>query len=662
MIQNAAQNARNDSPILVVEDNPFNRELLKTALIRLGFRVAEAKNGQEALEQISGRSFRLIFMDLLMPGMDGFETIRRIRRMGIQTPIIIASSMDDREDRRQCLEAGGNDFLPKPIDLKAVEDLVRKYASGDPAPDAAASPAETDPKRFSGFSALLVEENPALADRRIRFLKQHRFEVVRVPSGDKALTFLENRRHRFEIIVSNLFAPGIDGLGILARVKRNRPELLVFIYAPEYDKDTFQLAVQLGADGIVADADFETSILPAVESAVLHAGQKGSRVQTAATAHQVRQAQANLVRYGCGAACDAIDIAYSPLTDAGGDLACCRRFNLANRCGVFLGDVSGHNVMSSYLSAFYMGVLTANWNRAQKPHELLKTINHELNASDYREYHLCATALLWDRNRQRVEIGMAGNPGGILVRQTHKGGLEVRELTGGGMCLGLLPQDDLFHCEGFRLAPGTHLFLFTDGLRKTDILGALSSGQISLNRESIHGLGQKIVDRVLARNGQTDDILLITLRSPLRPLEMGRHRAFSSGYAGVDEACKWAEAIITPETLPPGKDPEFVMLALREALINAVQHGNRQSPSAYVDISIFQRPEQLRIDVSDEGPGFDPPQPPRGLDAVDVLQSRGRGVAAMQSIADEITVVGGTVSLIFDSRGDPLPQPFGENQ
>jgi anti-sigma regulatory factor (Ser/Thr protein kinase) len=66
-----------------------------------------------------------------------------------------------------------------------------------------------------------------------------------------------------------------------------------------------------------------------------------------------------------------------------------------------------------------------------------------------------------------------------------------------------------------------------------------------------------------------------------------------------------------------------------------------------VDLSIFPSPAALRIDVSDEGPGFEPPEPPRTIDHVHVLQSGGRGLAAMQSVADEITVTGGTVSLIF---------------
>lgn len=654
-----SQDHKINVPILLVEDNPFNRELLKAALIRMGCRVVEAKNGKEALAKIADSDFRLIFMDLLMPGMDGFETIRRIRRMGVQTPIIIASSMDAREDRRQCLEAGGNDFLPKPIDMREVAKLVRKYASGATASETAPSLADPNPDRFSGFSVLLVEEDPDLAQRRVEFLKQRSFEVVRVSSGDKALVALENRQQRFEIIISNLFTPGIDGMGILARVKRNRPELLVFIYAPEYDKDTFQLALQLGADGVVTSADFENTILPAIESAALQAGQKGSRAQAATTVRQVRQAQANLIRYGCSTPCKTIDIAYSPLTDAGGDLACCRRFNLSNRCGVFLGDVSGHSVISSYLSAFYMGLLTANWNQAQRPNQLLKTINHELNTSDYREYHLCATAILWDRNRQQMEIGMAGNPGALLMRPKNDGPPDIQELTGGGLCLGLLPQDDLFHYEQIRLDPGAFLFLFTDGLNPEDVTAALTSGDIKLNRDSIHGLSQEIVDWILARKGQDDDILLVALKAPQKLPEttIGElHHAFSSGFKGVDDACIRAASIVEKNAPLLGKDPELVMLAIREALINAVQHGNGQAPGAYVDVSLCWTKKGLRIDVSDEGPGFELPQPLKSIESVDVLQSRGRGVAAMRTIADDIEVVGGTVSLFFNS------DLFGENQ
>ncbi|MDM8549161.1 response regulator [Desulfobacterales bacterium HSG2] len=657
----------NKPRILIVDDNPFNRELLKEFIEPGGFCVAEGRNGKEALEHLQESNFRLIFMDLLMPGMDGFETIRRIRRMGVDTPIIIVSSMTSRDNRQRCLEAGGNDFLPKPIDVEKVNALIGQYGAESPKP---ATPRADDkePARFpaldfSNYRILLVEEHDSIADPYSRFLKNLGFEVTRVFNGNEAWELFLANRHRFHIIITNVFTSGMDGLGVLAKIKRDYPVVLVFIYAQEHDADTFQLAVQLGADGVITQAEFEISIIDLIESAVYRAERKGSRTQAASTVSQVRQAQAELIKFGCPEPCNSIDIAYSPLTDAGGDLACCRRFNLAGRCGIILGDVAGHNVMSSYISAISLGMLTSNWDRNQNPLKLLKLINAELNKSDYDKYHLCTTALLWDRRRQKIKIGTAGNPGGFFVMKTKEGSLDFRELSGGGMCLGLLKDDHLFLSEETEFNEDAYLFLFSDGIRKKDIMDILSSGSVCLDRKNIRGLCQEILDRILDKSGQNDDMVLIALKSlrggwkgPDAGAREGNenselHYELLSTYKAADKACKWAVEQCVPEKIPKGKDPCLVFLAAREALINAVRYGNKFNPDAFIDLSLFFDHGELRIEISDEGPGFQLPDTVKKIEDIDVLQSGGRGLAVMYSVADAVNVAGGTISLVFREKG-----------
>ncbi len=641
--------------VLIVDDNPFNRELLKRILTTQGLAVDEAHNGKEGLAKVAQTAYAMIFMDLLMPGMDGYEAIGRIRGMGVRCPIIIVSAMSSAEDRRRCLEAGGDDFLPKPIDMEGVGALIRKYEAYRPPSGAAAGPGtagETDGvPGLPGYGVLLVEDDDATARRFSRFLGDHRFETTRFRRGDEALERFEASPHRYPIIISNIFASGIDGMGILARVKRSHPSVLVFIYAQDYDTETFQLALQLGADGVLTEGDFEETLLDRVESAVRLAARRGSRTQTASTASQVRKAQAHLIQYGCARPCADIDIAYSPLTDAGGDLACCRRFNLAGRCGVFLGDVAGHSVMSSYISAFYLGVLTSRWDRNQEPMALMRTINAELNRSSYHQYHLCAGAGLWDRRRRRLDLATAGVPGPLTVTLDDAFEPFFGHRPGGGMCLGLLRKEDLFVSDSLPFSTGDYLFLYSDGIRKKHLMEVIASGEISFDRPSAAGLGREILDRLLETWGQDDDMILIVLRAPPDGPEPGRRYQCRGGYEGVDAACRWAEEILTPERLPPGKDPLFVSLALREALINAVNHGNGLRPEGVVDLDIHAAPGRVRIDVSDQGPGFEMPEAVEPLEKIRLLRDGGRGLSVIHTVADRVETAGGTLSLIFEETG-----------
>ncbi|MBW4489248.1 MAG: AAA family ATPase [Trichocoleus desertorum ATA4-8-CV12] len=103
--------------IMVIDDKEDNRSVLLNLLQPLGFEVVAAINGREGLQQALQFQPDVIFMDLVMPGMDGFEATRRIRQIpALQQTIIIATSASIFEmDRQQSQEVGCNDFLPKPI-------------------------------------------------------------------------------------------------------------------------------------------------------------------------------------------------------------------------------------------------------------------------------------------------------------------------------------------------------------------------------------------------------------------------------------------------------------------------------------------------------------------------------------------------------------------
>ncbi|MCK5231025.1 MAG: response regulator, partial [Desulfobulbaceae bacterium] len=189
--------------ILSVDDNPFNRDLIRILVKRQGIPIQEAENGIEALAKVEKFEFELIFMDLLMPGMDGFETIKRIRGMGIKTPIVAVSAISFKQDRRRAMESGCDHFLPKPINKPEFLKIIKKYVP-DEKPDENEPAPVADPNKesrkvtalsgmnFSDFHLLLVEENDILSKRYEKMLMEIGFQVQPIRSGNEAWERLQD--------------------------------------------------------------------------------------------------------------------------------------------------------------------------------------------------------------------------------------------------------------------------------------------------------------------------------------------------------------------------------------------------------------------------------------------------------------------------------------
>ncbi len=112
--------------VLVVDDDPRSRELLQLLLGADGYRVITAADGAAALETLEAQAPRAVLVDLLMPGMDGFEVCRRVRRSAAngRAALVVLSGMDDEETRRRAIEAGADAVLPKPFDRRELRDCL----------------------------------------------------------------------------------------------------------------------------------------------------------------------------------------------------------------------------------------------------------------------------------------------------------------------------------------------------------------------------------------------------------------------------------------------------------------------------------------------------------------------------------------------------------
>ncbi|MVM35462.1 PAS domain S-box protein [Spirosoma sp. HMF4905] len=114
--------------ILIVEDNLMNQKLALQVLKRLGYTAQLAENGQLALARLQKEDFDLVLMDIQMPVMDGYTATRHIRTtLKKDVPIIAMTAHALASEREQCLQAGMNDFLPKPFQVEELQRILRKY-------------------------------------------------------------------------------------------------------------------------------------------------------------------------------------------------------------------------------------------------------------------------------------------------------------------------------------------------------------------------------------------------------------------------------------------------------------------------------------------------------------------------------------------------------
>jgi len=128
------ESSRRNVRILLAEDNAINQKVAQAMLKKLGCRADVAANGLEAIEALSRIPYDLVLMDCQMPEMDGFEASRRIRDpasgvLNPRTPIIALTANAMKGDRERCIEAGMDDYLPKPLQLQQLETAMARWLS-----------------------------------------------------------------------------------------------------------------------------------------------------------------------------------------------------------------------------------------------------------------------------------------------------------------------------------------------------------------------------------------------------------------------------------------------------------------------------------------------------------------------------------------------------
>jgi two-component system KDP operon response regulator KdpE len=117
--------ASSQGAILIVDDDASVRRALHVTLRTLGFRISEVSTGDEALALARTVPYDVVLLDLNMPGLDGFETCRRLRQLLTQVAILMLSIRDSEEDKVKALDAGADDYVTKPFHIRELTARIR---------------------------------------------------------------------------------------------------------------------------------------------------------------------------------------------------------------------------------------------------------------------------------------------------------------------------------------------------------------------------------------------------------------------------------------------------------------------------------------------------------------------------------------------------------
>jgi len=231
--------------ILVVEDNPATRKMLRVTLVVEGYAVIEAANAREALAAAEQALPDLILQDLILPDMDGLELLRRLRGIpgGTEVPILALSGFLSRLEEMQTDRDGFTALLVKPIEPSRLIDVVHTHLPRQPA---------TATSRGHGRRLLIVDDDPVqLKLSRLHF-SQLGFEVTTVGRASDAL--VAARAKRPDVILSDVFMPLTDGFDLCLEVRRD-PELadvpVVLLSAQYGSRADEDLAHRVGASALV---------------------------------------------------------------------------------------------------------------------------------------------------------------------------------------------------------------------------------------------------------------------------------------------------------------------------------------------------------------------------------------------------------------------------
>ncbi|MFD1252202.1 Response regulator PleD [Devosia equisanguinis] len=252
--------------VLIVDDIPTNIRLLEVRLTAEYFEVVTATSGQQALEICQTQDIDIVLLDVMMPGMDGFEVCRRLKADSRthHVPVLMVTALDQPSDRVKGLEVGADDFLTKPVDdmqlMARVKSLIRLKSLTDELRARALTGQQIaiedalramDQISASGGSVLIIDTDARHADRiKGHLAPEHQVDVLTQPAD----AVFQVSGASYELALVSMSLTDFDPLRVCSQIRtlehaRNLPIILM---ADEADKPRVVRALDLGVNDFIS--------------------------------------------------------------------------------------------------------------------------------------------------------------------------------------------------------------------------------------------------------------------------------------------------------------------------------------------------------------------------------------------------------------------------
>src|SRR4030042_175656 len=211
--------------ILVVDDLKSIRLTLGGILGDEGYNVVLAENGYQAIEAAKKTTFDLIFMDIKMPGINGVQTFREIKRINPEAVVIMMTAYSVEDLVREAVEEGAYAVVYKPFDIDKIVSIIESA--------------------LRKTLILVVDDSFTAREALKNILAERGYGVITASTGTEALTMV--REKRFDIMFLDVKLPDIDGVEFFEQVKSIDPEVAVIMMTGYSETELMQKVISHGA-------------------------------------------------------------------------------------------------------------------------------------------------------------------------------------------------------------------------------------------------------------------------------------------------------------------------------------------------------------------------------------------------------------------------------
>ena len=257
--------------ILIIEDEPVHLNVMKAKLEYEGYEVLVAVDGEAGYQMVKAEKPDLVLLDIILPKLDGFGVLEKLKKDKINIPVIIVSNSGQPVEVDRAMQMGAKDYLVKaefnPADvLEKVEKVLgpprKKNGNGNmktanssaKAPMAKAE--STNGPAQGGAKILIVEDDKFLRDLIVQKLKKEGFAIFEAVDGEEGLKITKEKHP--DIILLDLILPGLDGFEVLRRIKSDAPiaQIPVIVLSNLGQKEDMDRAMSGGAEDFMIKAHF----------------------------------------------------------------------------------------------------------------------------------------------------------------------------------------------------------------------------------------------------------------------------------------------------------------------------------------------------------------------------------------------------------------------